>query len=193
MSLENDKMDCYTLARLNETYFASSSPLQYGQTPPKEYVISWPSDINAASFRRDTELFQETLAVPSSSYDSLASRIFGNQLRRQKLSVKHQANLLYERAFLYSRHVAEIKSRHMRVQEDLFKEKLMSPVQTSRRQVALETMLLDLEKDKRKEELDFWADSKDIRESLFEDAGEYQASSHRVQMLQAFGGTYARV
>ena len=81
----------------------------------------------------------------------------------------------------------------MNVQEELFKEKLMSPREASRRQVALETMLLDLEKDKRKEELEFWSDSKDIRESLFENAGEYQASSHRVQMLQAFGGTYARL
>ena len=85
MSLENDTMNRYALVRLNETYFASNSPLQYGQTPPKEYVIGWPTEINAAPFQRDTELFQETLAVPSSSYDSLASRIFGNQLRRQKL------------------------------------------------------------------------------------------------------------
>ena len=69
----------------------------------------------------------------------------------------------------------------------------MSPSQASRRQVALEAMIMDLEKEKRKEELEFWSDSKDIRESLFESAGEYQASSHRVQMLQAFGGTYARV
>jgi hypothetical protein len=186
-------MDRYTLAKINETYWSSNSPLQYGQVPPREYVISWPADIHQAPFQRDTQLFQEVLSVPSSSYDSLASRIFGNQLRRQKLSVKHLANLIYERALLYSRHVRDIKSRHMDVQEEIFKEKLMSPSQASRRQVALEAMIVDLEKEKRKEELEFWKDSKDIRESLFESAGEYQSASHRVQMLQGFGGAYDQV
>ena len=186
-------MDRYALAKINETYWSSNGPLQYGQVPPREYVISWPADIHRAPFQRDTELFQEVLSVPSSSYDSLATRIFGNQLRRQKLSVKHLANLIYERASLYSRHVRDIDSRHCSVQEDLSIEKLMSPRDASRRQVALEAMLVDLEKEKRKEELDFWKDSKDIRESLFESAGEYQSSSHRVQMLQGFGGANDRV
>lgn len=186
-------MDRYTLAKVNETYCRSSGLLQYGQAPVREYVISWPADINSAPFQRDSELFQEILSVPSSSYDSLASRIFGNQLRQQKLSVRHLGNLFYERASLYSRHVRDITSRHMNVQEEIYKERLMSPVQASRRQVALEAMLVDLEKEKRKEELEFWKDSKDVREALFESAGDYQSSSHRVHMLQGFGGAYDRV
>ena len=135
-------------------------------------------------------LCQESLARPAPKADEdLASRVFGNQLRLKKISVQHLANLLHERAQLYARHVSDIKSRHMKVQEDLFREKLQSPREATRRQLALEGLLVQLEKDRRGEESDFWKDTRDIRETLFESAGEYQAASHRSSLLSSLGGS----
>lgn len=50
-------------------------------------------------------------------------------------------------------------------------------------QVNLEKLIVALEKDRRKEELDFWKDSKDLREGLFEQAIEYVATARRARML----------
>ena len=169
-------MDRYGLTKINELYCSGRGLLQYGQAP-REYVIAWPAEIHQPLFQRDSQLFQEVVSVPSSSNDSLATRIFGNQLRRQKLSVKHLTNLLYERAMLYSRHVRDINSQHAEFFEQLSIERLLSPNGDGRHQLALESMLVDLDKEKRKEELDFWKDSKDIREVLFETGGEYQSAS----------------
>jgi hypothetical protein len=44
-------------------------------------------------------------------------------------------------------------------------------------------LIVALEKDRRKTELDFWKDSKDLREGLFEQAIEYGAASRRARML----------
>ena len=193
LSLESDTMENYNLWPVHQVYFASLAYAQRWKDPPADFVVKWPRDAYGGLFWRDTELCQESLARPTAKPDEdLASRIFGNQLRQKRISVQHLANLLYERARIYTRHVADIKSRHMEVQDDLFREKLLSPHQTDRNKIALEGMLLQLEKDRRKEESDFWADTRDIRETLFESAGEYQSASHRSSLLSTLGGTYAR-
>jgi len=188
--LENDTMNPYELNRLQELYASSSAYAQRWKDPPADFVVKWPRDAYGGLFWKDTVLCQESLARPTPKADEdLASRVFGNQLRLKKISVQHQANLLHERAQLYARHVADINSRHIQVQEELFREKLLSPQQASRRQVALEGLLVQLEKDRRQEESDFWKDTRDIRETLFEDATEYQAASHRSSLLGSLGGT----
>jgi len=121
-------------------------------------------------------------------YDDIPGQVFGNQLRLEKFSAEHLANLLYERAALYARHMKDITSSHLKVQEQLFCERINSPQQATRRQMALETLLVRLESDRRRAELDFWKDTQEIRQGLFEKAGAYQAASHRARLLQGIGG-----
>ena len=186
-------MNTYELTRLQELYSNSSAYAERWKDPPADFVVKWPRDSYGGLFWKDTVLCQESLARPTPAPDEdLAARVFGNQLRLKKISVQHLANLLTERARLYAKHVAEIKSKHIQIQEEVFREKLMSPQPASRRQVALEGLLVQLEKEKRNVESDFWADTRDIRETLFENAGEYQAASHRSSLLSSLGGTDAR-
>jgi hypothetical protein len=186
-------MNPYELKQLQELYSSSSAYAERWKDPPVDFVVKWPPNAYGGLFWKDTVLCQESLARPTPASDEdLASRVFGNQLRLKRISVQHLSNLLHERARLYAKHVADIKSRHIQIQEDVFREKLLSPQQASRRQVALEGLLVQLEKDRRKEESDFWADTRDIRETLFESAGEYQAASHRSSLLSTLGGTDAR-
>jgi len=56
--------------------------------------------------------------------------------------------------------------------------------------MALERLLLDLESDRRKAELDFWKDTRDIREGLFDKAQGYQATRHRLDLLEGLGGDH---
>jgi hypothetical protein len=185
-------MDPYKPYSLQKACLTSGAYAQRREDPPS-VVIKWPRDAYAGLFRQDTDLCQEALGRPAPVPDEdLASRVFGNQLRQKWISVQHLANLLYERASLYSRHVADIKSRHIQIQEELFRQRLMLPHQLDRNQLALESLLLQLEKDRRQEELDFWNDTRDIRETLFESAGEYQSASHRAELLGGLGGIYGR-
>jgi hypothetical protein len=186
-------MDHYTLARLNEQYSSSGAYQRQTMTPKADYFVILPTDLYSSPFRRDVELLGESARVPAeSTYADVASRVFGNQLRQGQFSLKHLANLLYERAFLYSRHIQDIDHRSMQVQHDLFCERLCSPQQATRRQIALETLIVQLEGDKRKEETDFWKDSKDVREVMLEKALEYQSTGSRAQLLGNLGGEDAR-
>ena len=186
-------MNPYQLQELREAYAKSSAYSQRWKYPPENFIIKWPSDVYAGHLWRDTELFQESLeGPPRSRNDDLTTLIFGNQLRQERLSIRHLANLLCERALLYSRHISDINHRHLQIQEEIAREGFSSPYQSSRQKVALEKLLIDLESDKRKEQTDFWKDTKDIREVMFEKAKEYQSSSQRAQLLAGLGEAYGK-
>ena len=184
-------MNPYELQGLREAYAAQVKYSRRWMYPPNDHVIKWPQDVYAGHLWRDTVLFQETLSLPQTpSYESMRSRIFGNQLRQGRTSIKHLANLLNERANIYARHIADINDRHMRVQEQIGGEELRSPHEVTRTQATLEKLLVTLESDRRREEVDFWKDSRDIRELMFEKALDYQSTGNRARLLEAFGGTY---
>jgi len=182
-------MNLYNIA-CGENPYASPSPAYVAERdrPRPEYFVQWPRYIHADLWQAGLQPLQESLTAPEPASEDLVGQVFGNQLRQQKLSLKHLARLLSERALLYARHVAEIKTSHLKFQGELFCEKLMCGTQATKRQISLEGLLVQLERDKRKEETDFWKDSKDIREVMFEQAGEYQSGSHRAQLLSGIGG-----
>jgi len=106
----------YDLPQLQKAYMESlayASSGVYSQNPAQpESLVTWPKTIYADRFQNDTDLLHDALTVPSYSQD-LTSQVFGNQLRQDKISAKHLAHLLYERAALYSRHVSDIDHRHV--------------------------------------------------------------------------------
>ena len=187
-------MNSYEIRELREAYQAA-----YQRRLEQNYQLAgsplpWPSGIGQSYMREDALLLEETIQLPArSQYDDLATQIFGNQLREKKFSLKHLVNLLGERARVYTHNLADINHRHLEIQMLMAKARFASPYEASREQVALERVLAQLEGDKRKERTDFWKDSKDIREAMFEKAMEYQASRNRAQMLSAFGGSDDKV
>ena len=154
----------------------SSAPSPYS-------LVSWPKTIHVEQFRRDTDLIHESMTLPAAAPDDLAAQVFGRQLCGERLSAQHLANVLYERAALYSRHASAIDHRHGEVQSEFFFLKLFSPHVATREQQALEKMVLNLETERRKAELDFWKDTHDIRQELLERIKAYQVSKHRVSLL----------
>jgi hypothetical protein len=179
-------MNLYTFTKVQEAYFARRK-----YEPPQSYVyrdslFEWSGNRYFDSLKTDVPLLEETLApAPKTpAYPAtLAEQVFGHQKRQHRTSLKHLVNLLYERSRLHHRHLKDIDHRLMDCQSRLSIARLMSPVETDREAMNLEKLIVSLEKDRRKAELDFWKDSKELREGLFEQAMEYGATSRRARML----------
>jgi hypothetical protein len=179
-------MNLYTFHKVQEAYFTRS---QY--EPPQSYVyrdslLQWAGNRYFDNLKRDVPLLEETLAPAPETQAyaaTLAEQVFGQQKREHRTSLKHLVNLLYERSRLHHRHLADIDHRLMDCHSRLSIARMLSPARPDLEQVNLERLIVALEKDRRKAELDFWKDSKDLREGLFEGAMEYGAASRRARML----------
>jgi len=180
-------MNPYTFHKVQQAYFARS---QYEPVKPYESgdsLFQWPGNRYFQGFKADIPLLRETLTPPPQTQDypamTLADQIFGHQKREQRVSVKHLMNLLYERSSLHYRHLRDIDDRLMDCHSRLSIARDLSPIRADLEQVNLERLIVALEKDRRKEELGFWKDGKDLREGLFEHAMEYGATARRARML----------
>jgi hypothetical protein len=179
-------MNLYTFHKVQQAYFEKSR-----YEPPQSHLygdslLQWAGNRYFDSLKTDVPLLEETLAPAAEVPEypaTLAEQVFGHQKRQHRTSLKHFVNLLYERSRLYHRHLKDIDHRLMDCQSRLSIARLMSPVETDREAMNLEKLIVSLEKDRRKAELDFWKDSKDLREGLFEQAIEYGATSRRARML----------
>ncbi len=135
-------------------------------------------------------LLEEALHPPQPDYATLADQVFGSQARRERLSLQQLTHLLYDRGLLHKKHLCDIDHRHMDCQERLFIARELSPNADSRQQASLERLLVQLEKDKRDEELGFWKDTLTLRQELLEKAGEYRATRDRWQHLGSLEVNY---
>jgi len=71
----------------------------------------------------------------------------------------------------------------MDCQEKLSIIKMHFSVDGGRSQQNLEKLIIDLEKQRHEEELNFWKDTTEVREKLFEQANVYSATIRRKDML----------
>jgi hypothetical protein len=174
-----------TTTHIGESYFYRS--LYSDSRPagqPYDSLLQWPRNGYFSRFRPDALLLQEALAAyggPPAA--TVAEQVFGNQARQQRISLRHAANILYERALLYQSHVKDIDRRLMEFQERLSVVKMHFPLDGGRTQQTLEKLIIDLEKQRYDEELGFWKDSTEIRQQLFADAATYSATRHRKEIL----------
>jgi len=139
--------------------------------------------------RRDVGLLEKILslyAVPQTS--TIAEQIFGNQLLQQNISLKHLAYILHERASLHYSHLKDIDRRLMQCQERLSIIKMHFPVDGGRSQQNLERLVIELEKQRHDEEINFWKDTTEIRQKLFDSAIAYSATKRRKNMLYGVEG-----
>jgi hypothetical protein len=170
---------------LQNLYFQNSR-YSAEQTPASSYdsILQWPATGYFDRLKPDFALLKEALAsYPNIETFTVAEQVFGNQARQQKISLKHLVNILYERAVLHRSHLKDIDRRLMDCQERLSIVKMHFPVDGGRSQQNLEKLIIDLEKQRHDEELNFWKDTTEVREKLFEQANVYSATKRRKDML----------
>jgi len=179
-------MNPYTFAKVQEAYFERS---QYEPSQTYRYVdslLQWPGNRYFDNLKRDVPLLEENLAPAPETFAysaTLAEQVFGQQKREHRTSLKHLINLLYERSRLHYRHLKDIDHRLMDCHSRLSMARMLSPMRADIGQVNLERLIVALEKERRKEELGFWKDSRELREEVFETAREYGATARRARML----------
>jgi len=182
-----------TIAQLRELYFQQS---RYSAEPAKAYyppLLQWPSNSYFERFKPDSDLLQNAISLADKSYtSSVANQIFGSQKEQEYLGLKHSSNLFYERCKLHKQHLEEINHRHIQAQEKLFCVKINNFPDKAKRQSALESQLLQLEQQRRDEELTFWKDTAEIREKLFEGAAAYRVARQRYSIFSDVEGKYGR-
>jgi len=183
----------------NETYELRNLYFQQSQYSAKQVepnyplLLQWPEKGYFDKFKLDADLLQKALSpLEKSTTYSVADQVFGNQKQLEYLGIKHLTNLFYERCNLHKQHIKDIDRRHLQVQETLFGVKINNFPDRARRLSNLENQLLQLESQRREEELGFWKDTVELREKLFEGADDYRAAKHRYSVFSNVEGNYGR-
>jgi hypothetical protein len=169
---------------LRNLYFQQSH-YSVGQAKPDyPLLLQWPKNGYFEKLKPDADLLKKALSpLEKSAVDSIADQVFGNQKQSEYLGLKHLANLFYERCKLHKQHIKEMDSTHINVQEKLFGVKINNFPDRARRLSNLEGQLLQLESQRRDEELTFWKDTVELREKLFEGAATYKDANHRYSVF----------
>jgi hypothetical protein len=145
---------------LRNLYFQQSQYSVKEAKPEYPLLLRWPENEYLNQFKPDAKLLQKVLSPLEKSLSyNVADQVFGNQKNLEYLSLKHLANLFHERCQLHKQHIQEIDHSNMKTQEELFGVKINNIPENSRRLSNLEGQLLQLEQQRRDEELAFWKDS----------------------------------
>ncbi len=178
---------------LRKLYLEQSQYCSQQSKPDYPPLLQWPEKGYFEKFKLDAELLQKALSPLEKSVNhSIADQVFGNQKQAEYLGLKHLPNLFYERCKLHKQHIKEIDSRHIEAQERLFGVKINNFPDQARRLSNLEGQLLQLESQRRDEELKFWADTVEVREKLFEGASTYKDAKHRYSVFADVEADYVR-
>jgi hypothetical protein len=168
---------------------------QYSQIDNYQYpsILQWPDKGYFERFQPDAKLLQEALLpLKKSPIYNVADQIFGNQKHLEYLSLKHLSNLFYERCRLHKQHVQDIDHRHIEIQEKKFGVEINRTPENAKRLSNLEGQLLQLEQQRRDEELAFWKDTAELREKLFEKAALYRVAKQRYSVFSDVEARYDR-
>ena len=178
---------------LGKLYFEQSQYRSRQEKPVYEPLLQWPQNGYFEKLKPDADLLQRAiLPVEKNHTYNIADQIFGNQKHSQYLSLKHLANLFYERCELHKQHIHDIDHRHIEVQERKFGVEINNTPDKGKRLTGLEGQLLQLESQRRDEELAFWKDTVELREKLFEGAATYKDASHRYSIFSDVEEGYGR-
>ena len=179
-------MNRYELPELQRLYFSQS---QYPPLPPSptDSLMQWPGTY--PTLAREKTILDEALTRDTGQSRTLADQVFGRQMKEGHLGLKRLLQFLYERCGLHYRHMKEINHEDIKCQEQLFISNVTSPMDGGRRQSNLEKLLVQIGSDKRREELQFWKDTFEIRQLIFEKVQEYAQAKDRASMLGSVEGS----
>ena len=143
-------------------------------------IISLPADWNFKPLQLDVNLMQDAFKDKAYPADStIATQVFGAELKKHTVTLTHAANLLAERAALHKRHLKEIDRRHIEAQEKLFGAQINHTPENAKRVLSLEGMLAQFDKERRDEEVAFWKDTVELRQQLLESGWNYRDAHQR--------------
>jgi hypothetical protein len=183
----------------NVTYEMRKLYLQQNQYSTKQAkahyptLLQWPEKGYFEKFKPDADLLQKALSpLEKSITNSVADQVFGNLKQLEYLDLRHSANLFYERCKLHKQHIQDIDRRHIEIQERKFGVEINNTPDRGKRLSNLEGQLLQLESQRRDEELAFWKDTVELRQKLFESAAQYKAANHRYSVFSDVEAKYDR-
>ena len=176
MTMPNKTYELRNLYFQQSRYSAEKEEKKYDHPP----LIQWPANGYFDKLKPDADLLQQAIS-PFDNYktNKLSEQVFGNELKQQNINLKHTANLFYERCKLNKQHLQEIDDRHLKAQERLFGVEINNFPDRNKQLRTLEGQLIQLEQQRREEELAFWKDTVDLRKELFESAADYRGTRHR--------------
>ena len=178
---------------LRNLYFQQSQYSAKQAKPDYPPFLQWPDKGYFDKFKPDADLLQKALSpLEKSITSSTADQVFGNLKQLEYLGLKHSANLFYERCRLNKQNIEEIDRRHLEIQEKKFGVEINNFPDKAKRLSNLEGQLLQLEQQRRDEELAFWKDTVELREKLFESAAAYKAANHRYSVFSGVEAQYGR-
>jgi len=189
MTMSNKTYELRKLFFEQNRYSTDKQEKKYDHPP----LLQWPTNGYFDKLKPDKDLLQQAIA-PLDNYKTkkLSERVFGNELNQQNINLKHAANLFYERCKLNKSHIQDIDDRHIKVQERLFGVEINNFPDRAKQMSTLEGQLMQLEQQRREEELAFWNDTVELRKQLFESAGEYRDTKHRHSIFSHVEDKYAR-
>ena len=157
---------------------------------PYDSLLQWPSNAYFNKFIPDAVLLKRSLSTYKKPSYSISNQIFGSQKQQAYTNLHHLNNLLCERSKIHTQHLCDINHKHIQIQEKLFCVNINNFPDKVRRQSNLESQLLQLEQQKRDEELSFWKDSAELRDKIFEKAAEYKQAKHRYSVFSDVEAKY---
>jgi len=180
-------MDYNITTPLEKPYFNDSRYCVREATAP-DYLYGpfnpWLRNSETGKSSLDYALLKEALSAYTGPREAtLAERVFGSQVRQQRISLTHIANVLYERALLHDKRLRDIEHRLTDLLDRLSVLKMHFPVDGGRSQQQLEKLIIELERQRHEEQTSFWKDNTEIRHQLFEGASEYGSAKRRKDML----------
>jgi len=186
-------MSYNTTAELRELYFQQSRDSgKIKENVFYDSLLQWPSNNYFNKFIPDANLLQKSISITQKPSYRIADHVFGNLKEQQYIGLKHLAFLFYERSKLHQQHTHDIDHRHIQLQEKLFGVQINNFPDKARRQSNLESQLLQLEQQRRDEELVFWKDTVELREKLFESAAVYKQAKQRYSVFSDVEAQYDR-
>ena len=180
-------------SEMRNLYFQQSQYSVESVEPDIPLFLQRPSNGYFEKLKPDADLLQRALNPETDSKNKTVSeQIFGNEIKQQYISLKHAANLFYERCKLNKQHIQDIDHRHLDIQEKKFGAEINHTPENSKRLISLEGQLLQLEQARRDEELAFWKDTVELREKLFENSVDYRAAKHRESIFSDVEADYGK-
>ena len=165
---------------LQQSQYSDRSEEKVSEPP----LIHWPQPGYFQNFKPDSHLLEKSLQSDDTySSNPSADQVFGSNLRQQKTELKHLAHLLYERSLLHRDHLKDIDDRHLKTQERLFGAEINHTPDRLKNIQRLEGQLMQLEHQRREEELAFWKDTVDLRKGILETSGDYRDNRRRYQIF----------
>jgi hypothetical protein len=179
-------------SELRELYFQQN---RYTVKTEEEspLILTLPETWTFQKLKPDVKLL--SYALRSSVYnkaDTPLEQVFGTEIKRQQIKIQHIANVFAERCQIHRNHLDEIDRRHLEFQGKRYGQEITNFPDKAKRLSSLETMLAQLEKERREEELAFWKDTAELRETILEGVTEYSEAKQRCQILADVEARYER-